>query len=275
MNPWFEIFCVILLALSGVTAGKMFSSSRRSIRVWGYILPFVLIAILLLAKYNSSLAFLPPFSWLTAGRIKYVVMSMVITIGLMTPLPHLPYKAERIVTTLLMVALVTCCSILPFLVPALIKADMTKLETRFDSNGICRQTKDYTCGPAAAVTALNRLGLSANEGEIAVLSYTAPVIGTLPQCLDKALNDRYNAQGLVSQYRTFDSIAQLKDEGLTLAVIRDAFMLDHCVAVLDVSETSVTFADPAIGMMSIPHEQFKKIWRFAGITLKRNNTQKI
>lgn len=275
MNPWFEIFCVIMFALSGAAAGRAFSRARRSIRVWGYILPFVLIAIILLAKYNSSLAFVPPFSWLTAGRIKYVVMSMVITIGLMTPLPHLPYKAERILTTILMVALVTCCSILPFLVPALIKADMSKIETRFDSNGICRQTKDYTCGPAAAVTALNRLGLEAKEGEIAVLSYTAPVIGTLPQCLDQALNDRYKAQGLVSQYRTFDSLAQLKDEGLTLAVIRDAFMLDHCVAVLDVSETSVTFADPALGMMSIPREQFKKIWRFAGITLKRNTTQKI
>lgn len=275
MNPWFEIFGVILLALSGAAAGKMFSCSRKSIRVWGYILPFVLIVIILLTKYNSSLAFVPPFSWLTAGRIKYVVISMVITVGLTTPLPLLPYKIEKIVTCILMVVLVTCCSILPFLVPVLIKTDLTKLETRFDSNGICRQTKKYTCGPAAAVTALNRLGLNAQEGEIAVLSYTSPLTGTLPRCLNEALNNRYNAEGLLSQYRNFDSVSQLKDDGFTLAVIRDAFMLDHCVTVLDVSETSVTFADPAIGIRSIPLDQFEKIWRFSGIVLKRNFIKKI
>ena len=275
MNPWFEIFGVILLAFSGAAAGKIFSYSRKSIRVWGYILPFVLIAIILLAKYNSSLAFVPPFSWLTAGRIKYVVLSMIITIGLTTPLAHLPYRTERIVTCILMIVLVTYCSILPFLVPVLIKTDLTKLETRFDSNGICRQSKEYTCGPAAAVTALNRLGLNAQEGEIAVLSYTSPVTGTLPQCLNEALNNRYNTEGLVSQYRNFDSVSQLKDERFTLAVIRDAFMLDHCVTVLDISETSITIADPAIGMQSIPLEQFEKIWRFSGIVLKRNFTQKI
>jgi hypothetical protein len=174
-----------------------------------------------------------------------------------------------------MIVLVTCCSVLPFLVPALIKSDLTKLETRFDSNGICRQSKEYTCGPAAAVTALNRLGLNALEGEIAVLSYTCPVTGTLPRCLNEALNNRYNAEGLVSQYRSFDSVSQLKDADITLAVIRDAFMLDHCVAVLEVSETSVTFADPAIGMQSISLEQFEKIWRFSGIALNRNFVQKI
>ena len=174
-----------------------------------------------------------------------------------------------------MIVLVTYCSILPFLVPALIKTDLTKLETRFDSNGICRQSKEYTCGPAAAVTALNRLGLNAQEGEIAVLSYTSPVTGTLPRCLNQALNKRYNAEGLVSQYRNFESVSQLKDAGFTLAVIRDAFLLDHCVAVLGISETSVTIADPVTGMQSIPLEQFEKIWRFSGIVLKRNFTQKI
>lgn len=275
MDPWFEIFGVILLALSGAAAGRVFSCSRSSIRVWGYILPFVLLAIILLAKYNCSLAFVPPFNWLTAGRIKYVVLSMIITIGLTTPLPHLPYRTEKIIMCILMIVLVTYCSILPFLVPVLIKTDLTKLQTRFDSNGICRQSKEYTCGPAAAVTALNRLGLKAQEGEIAVLSYTSPVTGTLPRCLNQALNNRYNAQGLISQYRFFDSVSQLKDEGLTLAVIRDAFMLDHCVTVLDVSETSITIADPAIGIQSITLDQFEKIWRFSGIVLKRNFIKKI
>jgi predicted double-glycine peptidase len=51
---------------------------------------------------------------------------------------------------------------LPFLVPALIKERLSNLTTRLDSNGICYQSTDYTCGPAAAVTALRRLGLQAD-----------------------------------------------------------------------------------------------------------------
>jgi predicted double-glycine peptidase len=54
-----------------------------------------------------------------------------------------------------------------------------------------------------------------------------------------------------------------------LAVIRSAFMLDHCVAVLGVSDTTVTIADPIAGIESMPCEKFASIWRFSGIVLSR------
>jgi len=145
----------------------------------------------------------------------------------------------------------------------------------FDNNGVCRQTTNYTCGPAAAVTALGKLGLRADEGELAVLSYSSPVIGTLPACLTSALQDRYSADGLRCQYRRFESIDQLRNAGVTLAVVRDAFLLDHCIAVLDVSDDAVIVADPVTGRRLIPYEQFEKIWRFCGIVLQRNLTQRI
>jgi hypothetical protein len=85
---------------------------------------------------------------------------------------------------------------MPFLMPALMKDHLSNLQTKFDKNGICRQTTDYTCGPAAAVTALGKLGLRATEGELAVLSYSSPVTGTLPSCLSSALQDRFGAEGL-------------------------------------------------------------------------------
>jgi predicted double-glycine peptidase len=89
------------------------------------------------------------------------------------------------------------------------------------------------------------------------------------------LQDRYSAEGLSCRYRRFDSVAQLKNAGITLALVREAFMMDHCLAVLEVSDDAVTVADPVTGTRLMPYEQFEKIWRFCGIVLQRNPLQSI
>ena len=99
--------------------------------------------------------------------------------------------------------------------------------------------------------------------------------GTLPACLSSALQDRYSADGLSCRYRRFDSVAQLKNAGITLALVREAFMMDHCLAVLEVSDDAVTVADPVTGTRLMPYEQFEKIWRFSGIVLQRDTLQRI
>jgi hypothetical protein len=195
--------------------------------------------------------------------------------GLTVPLSRLPRRCEKLLVCILMVVIVTWYSVLPFLVPALIKEHLSNIQTRLSANGICFQSTDYTCAPAAAVTALVRLGLSAEEGEIAVLSHTSPVAGTLPSCLSSALQNRYGEAGLKCQYRRFDSIDQLSRAGVTLAMVRDAFLIDHCIAVLEVSDRTITVADPVTGMRLMSHEQFEKIWRFSGIVLERDRTQSI
>ena len=275
MNPWLETAGVILVAVLGGVLGWMFSTSQKSRWVWGYLVPLLLIAILALARCGNSLCFVPPFSWIAAGRVKFVILSLAVTMGLTAPMSRLPYKCEKILISIVMVAVVVWFSILPFLVPALIKDQLANLKTVVSSDGICFQTKNYTCGPAAAVTALRQLGLPAQEGEIAVLSHTSPVTGTLPRCLYTALKSRYSDDGLECQYRSFDSIGQLKQAGLTLVVVKDAFLRDHCVAVLAVSDKMVLMADPVTGRKVMSPEQFEKIWRFSGIVLKRDTAQSI
>ncbi len=273
MNPWLETIGVIQIALLGIFLGRVFSSLRKPYWTLGYFLPSLLIAMLVLARYNNALPFVPPFSWITAGRVRFIILALAVTMGLTTPLSRLPRKCERLIIGVLMAVVVTWFSILPFLVPALIKDKLSNLKTIVNTSGICYQTTDYTCGPAAAVTALGKLGLAASEGEIAVLSHSSPVAGTLPRCLYTALQNRYGADGLKCQYRHFDSIAQLRNAGITLAVVRDAFLSDHCVTVLEVSDRMVTIADPVLGRTLMSHEQFEKIWRFSGIVLKRVSTQ--
>ena len=108
-----------------------------------------------------------------------------------------------------------------------------------------------------------------------MLSYSSPMPGTLPDCLYSALKNRYSADGLRCQYRCFDSVDQLRGAGVTLAVVREAFLMDHCLAVLDVSDDAVTVADPVTGTRLMPHRQFEKIWRFSGIVLERDPVQSI
>lgn len=270
MNPWLETLGVILVALFGIFLGRRFSRLRRPYWVLGYVLPAVLILSLIVVRCTSSLAFVPPFLWMTAWRVKFVILALSVTMGLTTPVSRLPRKFEKVIICILMVVVVTWFSVFPFLVPALISNHLANLRMRFDSNGICFQTTPYTCAPAAAVTALRKLGLAAHEGEIAVLSHTSPIAGTLPGCLETALQNRYGAEGLECRYRHFNSLDELRDAGITLAVVRDAFLSDHCVAVLEVLDKMVVIADPVAGRQLMSVEQFEKIWRFTGIVLKRD-----
>ena len=270
MDLWLETTSVAVVVVSGVLLGRMFSRFRWPYWMGGYFISLMLIALLLACRCSAALSFLPPFSWVVAGRARFIVSALAIILGLITPLSRLPRKSEKYVVAFLAVLLVTAFSVVPFLAPNFLKGDLAGLETKVDRDGICLQTKNYTCAPAAAVTALRKLGFNADEGEIAVLARTSPITGTLPACLYSALRNRYGSQGLKCRYRYFDSVAQLKGRGVTLAIVRDAFLLDHCVAVLEVSDQSVVVADPVLGRQLLSHEQFEKIWRFTGIVLQRD-----
>ncbi len=272
MTPWLETIGIVLIALLGVFLGKMFSRPRQAV-YWmtGYLLSISLIFFLLITRFSDSLAFTQPFLWISAGRVKFVIFSLAVTMGLTAPISRLPYKFEKAAVYVLMIVIVVWFSVLPFLVPALIQNRLANLTTLLDASGNCFQTTDYTCAPAAAVTALGKLGFTAQEGEIAILAHTSPVVGTLPGCLQSALQNRYGDKGLKCQYRRFDSVAQLKDAGLTLAVVKSAFLTDHCVAVLEVGDRMITIADPAGGKILMSYKQFEQIWRFSGIVLKRNS----
>lgn len=275
MNPWIETGGVILIAVLGVLVGRLFSRLAKPYWILGYVIPLALIGMLAMVRFDYALYFVRPFAWVTLGRTRFITLSLAVAMGLTVPLSRLPRKWEKLVVCFLMAGFVAWFAVLPLLFPALIKDRLANLKTRFDSNGICRQTTDFTCGPAAAVTALGRLGLSADEGELAVLSYSSPLVGTLPACLSSALQRRYGNEGLRCSYRRFDSIAELRKAGITLVVVKEAFFLDHCIAVLSVSDDAVTVADPVTGTEIVSYQRFAKMWRFSGIVLQREPVQNI
>lgn len=275
MDLFFETIGIAGVVILGVVGGGMFSRLRRPYWAVGYLISITLIGLLLAARWSTALSFAAPFSWLSGGRMRYIVLALGITMGLVTPLSRLPRRVEKWAVGALTGFFVVSFSVVPFLWPTWVRGELSKLETRIGSDGVCLQTRAYTCGPAAAVTGLRRLGFKAQEGEIAVLAGTNSITGTLPRSLDSALRGRYGREGLECRYQCFDSVAELKGLGVTLAIVKDAFLIDHCVAVLEVSEGTVLVGDPVLGEQVISHEQFEKMWRFTGIVLHRASQARI
>jgi predicted double-glycine peptidase len=267
LSPWIETAIACVVALLGVFVGKAFSRLRSPHWVWGYFIPLFFLVLLASLRWQHYLVFAGPLTYLFAGRFKFILLAFMVTVGLATPLSRMKRRYQRALVCLIMLIVVVWFSVLPFLAPAFLKEKMLNLATTFDADGVCLQSTSYTCAPAAAVTALRRMGLEAEEGQLAVLSYTCPMTGTLPQCMSDALQNYFGPKGLQCRYRSFASVEQLKDADVTLAVIKSSCLVDHCVAVLEVSEKSVCLADPAIGKVRMSREQFEKMWRFSGIAL--------
>ena len=88
--------------------------------------------------------------------------------------------------------------------------------------------------------------------------------------LADALQRHYAADGLSVNCRVFHSVAELKQAGLTLAVVKYGVFVDHWVTVLEATDSEVVVADPLGGLVRFSHQDFAKKWRFIGIVLKRN-----
>ena len=268
-TPWFESAVVGVVALLGFGLGRWFS--RRPGRSWlvGYLIPLGLILLYCLAMFEPAVALTPPISWMMIGRSRFAAFNFIAVMLLTVPLSRLPEKRTRVVICGLLVVL-TSMAILPFLAPAFNRSYLAGLQTRIDPKGVCRQSNDYTCGPAAAVTALRRLGLPAEEGEIAILSHTSLIAGTEPDVLASVLRKRYARDGLSAEYRSFRDLAALQEAGLTVAVLKFNSLQDHCVTILGVETNRVVIGDPLSGLESIPTEEFLNKWQFVGVVLKRS-----
>ena len=158
-----------------------------------------------------------------------------------------------------------------FLVPALSQYYFRGLKGETGPAGVCFQSTSYTCIPAATVTALRRLGLEAEEGEIAILARMQLWRGASFSLLQAGLEKRYGAQGLRCASRRFHSIEDLKNAGgITLVAMPLPGKIGHCVAVIEVTDKDVVLGDPNTGLRKMPHEDFLRAWDHVGLVLSRD-----
>jgi predicted double-glycine peptidase len=272
VGAWLETLGVSILALMGIFLGASLSKFKKPYCWFGFAVSFLFISILLFIRFFPKFSFVIPFSWFVTGRIRFIVITAAVTLGLTASIHNLQNKIEKVSVGILMAIIIVWFCILPFLSPALVKDDLSALENVMDAEGVCYQSMDYTCGPAAAVTALTRLGLQADEGRIAILAHSSPVMGTLPSSLCNALEKLYEDKGLKCHYRYFDSVNQLQHYQLVLVTVKDTFLSDHCVAVIGITDDHVIIADPIDGKRIITRDEFKSMWRCSGIVLEHTPT---
>jgi hypothetical protein len=271
MMPWLETLGVVALALVGAGLGHLASKLRPVPWMLAEIVPFLMVAMIGLSRRFEILNFVAPFSWVMEGRREFVMLAVAGTILLVGATGLLADPRQRGLVRVLAFVAVCNFALLPFIQPAVIRHGLAKAPTRFDANGICRQGYSYTCGPAAAVTALRYLHLPASEGELAILAHTSPIAGTAPDSLAAALRQRYGA-AIECEYRYFYSIDDLRTDGLVLATIKAGAFNDHFVVVLGVSDDMIILGDPEEGLRMISRDDFEGMWRNSGILIRRTPT---
>jgi hypothetical protein len=213
MNLCLEVIGATTFAALGVLLGYSFSRLPKPYWTFGYFIPLILVLIYGLANHFPSLCFTPPISWMMLGRKKFACMGFIAGLILTTPLSRLPKRRDRIIVSLLMGVMIFSMSIWPFLAPVFNRKELSQLRTRMNADGVCLQSTDYTCGPAAAVTALRKLGLPAEEGWLAIQSETSSIDGTAPDMLAETLQNIYGKARLLAEYRRFKDISELKQAG--------------------------------------------------------------
>ena len=258
-----------MLALCGVMLALRLAKFPQRYWIPAYLLSLAVFCIYGLERYTAGLEFVPPFSWVAAGRTRCILAAFAAPIIVLTPAARLPRHRDKILLRIFIGLFLLSFVVMPFLLPALVRNSLAALATKIDPDGVCLQQTAYTCGPAAAVTGLHKLGLPAEEGQLAIWSQTSQ-FGTTPDAIADALRAHYGADGLEVRYQRFQKVSDLKRPGVTLAVVKYDFMVDHFVAILGVTDQEVIVGDPLNGKMAYPYDDFAKLWRFCGISLKLN-----
>jgi predicted double-glycine peptidase len=258
---------VVALAILGGVIGGWFSRRKNLLWLFGFILPIIPILMIGMARRWYPLGFQLPFRCLVMGRTQFAVTAFATAMLIFTLIGRLPRARLRRMVRVFMVLLIFQACVMPFLMPAIQHNQIASLQTRMDRNGVCLQSTDYTCGPAAAVTALRALGLHADEAEIAVLAGTSQSTGTQPDMLADALRYHFAASHLQCDYRAFTSAADLPADHPIIALMRYQFLVDHYVTVLKVGQNHLTIGDPLTGLTDETFEEFDREWRRVGIVV--------
>jgi hypothetical protein len=182
---------------------------------------------------------------------------------------RLPSVRERQAVLVGGLVLVALLGARPALSAAHSARELAGLNDRWFADGVCRQSTDYTCGPAAAATALRLLGVPAKEGELGILAGTSPAWGTPPDELARVLREQFAPVGLQVGLHTVSSLSELRSMGLVLVTVRFGWFVDHWVCVREVTDEHVVVGDPLVGWERRTHAEFLEGWRHNALKLSR------
>ena len=259
---WLQLAAFFPLAILGWVAGRRVAS--RGGWGWGVAATFLILLLVILGHRWPRAAFVPPVSWAVHPDVSPLLMTATIALLFGTLLPRLPVRrrvAVRLVTGIMLLNY----GLLPAALPLAARSALASTQTHLDRQGVCKQTHAYTCGPAAAVTCLGRLGIRAEEGELAVAARCGPVVGTHGGLLAGAIMERF--PDVEARYRYVEALDDLQMPAAAEMIM--PVIGGHFVAVLEVGPEFVVVGDPMSGRGRVPRERFREEWTGAAVEMVR------
>lgn len=271
-NLWVEFIGVALISLGGLLAGAGVSRlGKRTALVTCFCVVIVILG--LGAGWFFPMSIYNPVTFaLFAGRAKLILLAIFVPLGLASAMPYLPYKIERRGVVVITAVSIYIFAVFPFLGAAMAGDVLADVPVSFDCDDICRQSTSFTCGPAAAATALHKLGVDVSEGQMAVLSRSCPYIGTSDYDLMRAVRQAVSDQPINCRYGRWEELPKISGREIMLVILRQGMWMNHCVAVLNATDKAVVFADPSDGLIVLSRNHFKKLWTGRGILLQASAT---
>ena len=272
MDVGLEVIFVAGAATLGGFAGFRVATMGRLAWIGGYAVALGYFLLKAAAQFEHRLDFIPPLSWINHGWGPEWARAGLGAFLPATLIPRLPRTRDRTALAGLSLFMLLAVSIWPAAAPGLNRGTLAQLATEIDADGICRQRTTYTCGPAASVTALRRLGLDAHEGPLAIACRTTEATGTPPYRLAETLDRLYRQQGVQATFRHFPTSESLPRDGATIALMKFGLLLDHYVAILEATPARVVVGDPLLGRRELTPAEFDREWRHVGIVLQRRES---
>jgi len=270
---WPTVLLTLVMIMVAVASGKFGAwLGARSDQRPGIVACILALAVLLgvvLGLNVRRLYFEFPWSVVLMGQRKWMVMAVILPflVNLLAGFVE-SEKLRRLLKILFWICLFRT-AVIPFAAPLVSLHELSQIQTMVDEDGVCLQRTRYNCGPAASVTALRMLGLTVEEGPLAISLGSSAMTGTPDDVLAAGLRRSFGHEGLTVEHRYLDSIADASAWPVWIAVIKYSPFVDHFVTVMKVEPEHITLGDPARGLRKLTRAEFEKVWRHAAILLRR------
>ncbi len=239
----------------------------------GYAISMAIVIVLNINRYVPRTLNSRVGQWLVAGRRDLFLVGIAAIIGIIPCMHKVRVRRTQGLLVLFMIVLLLRSSLLPIMGPMLDRAELQRLPTVLDQDEVCLQTTNYTCGPAALVSALRALGIDESESNAAMKTFCNSYGGTRSMDIADYVNRAYGDRGLRASYRYITSLDELRaSSDVAIAEVRSNFWMDHFVAIVGWEGTSPVVADPYYGQFTSPEDAFIQMWRRKAILIRRDET---
>ena len=113
MGGWFETALVLLTVVFAALIGRGFSRLKTPHWGWGYVISLLLIVFLLISAHLNFRLSLPILAWATAGRARFVILGIAVTMGSFTLVGRLTKTVEKVIVLTMTLCITIWASIMP------------------------------------------------------------------------------------------------------------------------------------------------------------------